>query len=117
MQEMGRARVPENPDTLQVSCVHHGLKTRAKSDCVTEEGVFFHTRIVCFTAWIVVWRLTPVARVSGGYHSSLAVYSLPILCSLRRDRCRHYFISVAERQRMVAWREGKRARAELEVLA
>eukprot|EP00752_Nemacystus_decipiens_P007282 g6518.t1 len=32
-------------------------------------------------------------------------------------RCRHYFISIAERDRMVAWRESKRSRAELEVLA
>ncbi|CAM9852836.1 unnamed protein product [Scytosiphon promiscuus] len=31
-------------------------------------------------------------------------------------RCRHYFISASERDRMVAWREGKCARAELEVL-
>lgn len=42
-----------------------------------------------------------------------------ILCSLlrmARGRCRHYFISIAEKDRMVAWREGKCARAELEVL-
>ncbi|CAM9262801.1 unnamed protein product, partial [Hapterophycus canaliculatus] len=32
-------------------------------------------------------------------------------------RCRHYFISISERDRMVAWREGKCAKAELEVLA
>eukprot|EP00903_Cladosiphon_okamuranus_P008959 g8573.t1 len=32
-------------------------------------------------------------------------------------RCRHYFISIAEKDGMVAWREGRRSRAELEVLA
>ncbi|CBN77134.1 hypothetical protein Esi_0036_0099 [Ectocarpus siliculosus] len=32
-------------------------------------------------------------------------------------RCRHYFISIAEKDRMVAWREGNCAKTELEVLA
>lgn len=34
-----------------------------------------------------------------------------------RDRCRHYFVSTPERDRMVAWREARHSRAELEILA
>lgn len=56
------------------------------------------------------------SAIMCGLTSSL--HSLDLRCpALRRQSCRHYFISMPERDRMVAWREGKCARAELEVLA